>query len=45
MIATSDKKIEQQPDLVQRFVDASIEGWYSYLFSDPTPANTLIKKG
>jgi NitT/TauT family transport system substrate-binding protein len=44
MIATSDKKIEQQPDLVQRFVDASIEGWYSYLFSDPTPANTLIKK-
>jgi NitT/TauT family transport system substrate-binding protein len=44
MIATSDKKIEQQPDLVQRFVDASIEGWYLYLFSDPTPANTLIKK-
>jgi NitT/TauT family transport system substrate-binding protein len=44
MIATSDKKIQQQPDLVQRFVDASIEGWYSYLFSDPTPANTLIKK-
>jgi NitT/TauT family transport system substrate-binding protein len=44
MIATSDKKIEQQPDLVQRFVDASIEGWYSYLFLDPTPANMLIKK-
>jgi NitT/TauT family transport system substrate-binding protein len=44
MIATSDKKIEQQPDLVKRFVDASIEGWYSYLYSDPTPGNTLIKQ-
>jgi NitT/TauT family transport system substrate-binding protein len=44
MIATSDKKIEQQPDLVKRFVDASIEGWYSYLYGDPTPGNALIKQ-
>jgi NitT/TauT family transport system substrate-binding protein len=44
MIATSDKKIQQQPDLVKRFVDASIEGWYSYLYSDPSPGNGLIKK-
>jgi NitT/TauT family transport system substrate-binding protein len=44
MIATSDKKIEQQPDLVKRFVDASIEGWYSYLFGDPAPGNALIKQ-
>jgi NitT/TauT family transport system substrate-binding protein len=29
---------------VQRFVDASIEGWYSYLYGDPAPANALIKK-
>lgn len=36
--------VEQNPDLVQRFVDASIKGWYSYLEDDPTPANTLIKK-
>jgi NitT/TauT family transport system substrate-binding protein len=28
---------------VQRFIDASIEGWYSYLYSDPAPANTAIK--
>lgn len=35
---------EQNPDLVQRFVDASIKGWYSYLNDDPTPANELIKK-
>jgi NitT/TauT family transport system substrate-binding protein len=44
LIATSDKMIEQHPDEAQRFVDASIEGWYSYLFGDPTPANALIKQ-
>jgi ABC-type nitrate/sulfonate/bicarbonate transport system substrate-binding protein len=27
--------VETRPDLVQRFVDASIEGWYSYLYGDP----------
>ena len=36
--------VETRPDLVQRFVDASIEGWYSYLYGDPGPANALIKK-
>jgi NitT/TauT family transport system substrate-binding protein len=44
IITTSRKMIETKPDLVQRFVDASIEGWYSYLNDDPTPANDLIKK-
>ncbi|HVY13777.1 MAG TPA: ABC transporter substrate-binding protein [Rhodopila sp.] len=44
LIAASDKMIQQKPDLVQRFIDASIEGWYSYLNGDPTPGNTLIKK-
>jgi NitT/TauT family transport system substrate-binding protein len=44
LIATSDKKIEQQPDLVQRFINASIEGWYSYLYGDPAPGNALIKQ-
>ena len=29
---------------MQRFVDASIEGWYSYLNGDPTPGNALIKR-
>ncbi len=33
------KLVETRPDLVQRFVDASIEGWYSYLYGDPRPAN------
>ncbi|MBV8653417.1 MAG: ABC transporter substrate-binding protein [Alphaproteobacteria bacterium] len=44
MIQTSAKLVAEKPDLVQRFVDASIEGWYSYLNGDPAPANALIKK-
>ena len=44
VIETSAKLIAQKPDLVQRFVDASIEGWYSYLYGDPAPANALIKR-
>ena len=44
MIATSDKKIQQQPDLVKRFIGASIEGWYSYLYGDPAPGNALIRQ-
>jgi NitT/TauT family transport system substrate-binding protein len=31
-------------DLVQRFVDATIESWYSYLYGDPSPAVALIKE-
>lgn len=42
-IETSWRLVEENPDLVQRFVDASIEGWYSYLYGDPAPANELIK--
>jgi NitT/TauT family transport system substrate-binding protein len=44
LIAASDKMIQTKPELIQRFVDASIEGWYSYLWGDPAPANALIKK-
>ncbi|HLJ06356.1 MAG TPA: ABC transporter substrate-binding protein [Acetobacteraceae bacterium] len=43
IVTTSTRLIEQKPDVVQRFIDASIEGWYSYLYGDPTPANTAIK--
>ena len=44
LIQTSDKLVQEKPDLVQSFVDASIEGWYSYLYGDPAPANALIKR-
>ncbi len=43
-IECSWKLVREKPDLVRRFVDASIEGWYSYLYGDPRPANALIKK-
>ena len=44
LIQTSAKLAKEKPDLVQRFINASIEGWYGYLYDDPTPANSLIKK-
>jgi NitT/TauT family transport system substrate-binding protein len=44
ILETSQKLVWQNPDLVQRFVDASIEGWYSYIYGDPAPGNALIKK-
>ncbi len=36
--------IEKNPDLVQRFVDASIIGWYNYMHGDNAAANALIKR-
>ncbi len=44
LITTSDRLINTNPDLVQRFIDASIEGWASYLDTDPAPGNALIKQ-
>jgi NitT/TauT family transport system substrate-binding protein len=44
IIQTSRKMIADRPDLVRRFIDASIEGWYSYLYGDPGPGNALIKR-
>jgi NitT/TauT family transport system substrate-binding protein len=44
IIQTSRRMIEEKPDLVRRFIDASIEGWYSYLYGDPSPGNALIKR-
>jgi NitT/TauT family transport system substrate-binding protein len=43
IVTTSNRLIADKPDLVQRFINASIEGWYSYLNGDPTPAHKLIK--
>ena len=43
-IETTLDMIEKKPDIVQRFIDASIIGWYNYLYGDNKPANALIKK-
>jgi NitT/TauT family transport system substrate-binding protein len=36
--------VENNPDLVQRFVDASIIGWYNFLYGDRTGAYALIMR-
>ena len=36
--------VQKQPDLVQRFVDASAIGWYTYLYGDHAKADAAIKK-
>ena len=44
LIETRLDLIDKKPDLVQRFVDASIVGWYNYLYGDNSAANATIKK-
>jgi NitT/TauT family transport system substrate-binding protein len=44
VIETRHDVIDKKPDLVQRFVDASITGWYNYLYGDNAAGNAMIKK-
>src|SRR5712672_3932597 len=44
LIETRLDIIDKKPDLVQRFVDASVIGWYNYLYGDNAAANSAIKK-
>jgi NitT/TauT family transport system substrate-binding protein len=44
LIETRRDLVERNPDLVQRFVDASIIGWYNYIYGDNRAGNDLIKK-
>ena len=43
-VETRREVVEKNPDLVQRFVDASTLGWYHYLYGDNTKAKELIKR-
>jgi NitT/TauT family transport system substrate-binding protein len=43
-LETSLKLITEKPELVQRFVDASILGWKDYLYGDSKLGDALIKK-
>lgn len=43
-IDTRLELIQQKPDVVKRFIEASIIGWYNYLYGDNKAANDLIKK-
>lgn len=42
LIETRRDVIEKTPDLVQRFVDASIIGWYHYIYGDSAKGDALI---
>jgi NitT/TauT family transport system substrate-binding protein len=44
LIETRRDLIDKKPDLVQRFVDASVTGWYNYLYGDNSAGNAMIKK-
>ena len=44
LIETRRDLIDKKPDLVQRFVDASMIGWYHYLYGDNSAANAMIRK-
>lgn len=44
LIETRTELVAKDPDLVQRFVDASAIGWANYIYNDNKAANDLIKK-
>jgi NitT/TauT family transport system substrate-binding protein len=43
-IETRTQLVREKPDLVRRFVEASIIGWYTYLYGDRKAGDALIKK-
>jgi NitT/TauT family transport system substrate-binding protein len=43
-ILARGKDVRERAAIVQAFVNASIDGWASYLNGDASPANALIKK-
>jgi len=44
LIETRRDLVAKRPQVVQRFVDASIVGWYNYLYGDNGAANAMIRK-
>jgi NitT/TauT family transport system substrate-binding protein len=44
LIETRRDLVEKKADLVQRFVDASMIGWYHYIYGDNSAGNAMIKK-
>jgi NitT/TauT family transport system substrate-binding protein len=44
LIQTRRELVEGKADMVQRFVDASIIGWYNYIYGDNRAGNALIKR-
>jgi NitT/TauT family transport system substrate-binding protein len=43
-VAATDEMIRTKPQVLRAFVQATQEGWLSYLTQDPAPAHRLIKR-
>ena len=43
VVLVQSKTVKERPEIVRAFVEASAEGWYSYLYGDPAPGNALIR--
>ena len=43
IVVATQKMVKEKPEVIARFVRASMEGWKSFL-ADPAPATELIKK-
>ncbi len=44
MIETRTDVVSGKADVTQRFVDATLIGWYNYMYGDNAAANALIRK-
>jgi NitT/TauT family transport system substrate-binding protein len=44
LIETRRELVDKQPDVVRRFVEASIIGWVNYIYHDNSAANAMIKR-
>ncbi|MCW7542071.1 ABC transporter substrate-binding protein [Aquabacterium sp. A7-Y] len=44
LIEASVDTVQKKPQLVQRFVDASIIGWYNYLYGDRKAAHAAMRR-
>jgi NitT/TauT family transport system substrate-binding protein len=44
LIETRTETVKNNPELVQRFVDASIIGWVNFMYGDRSAANALMMK-
>ncbi len=43
VVLVQSKMVADKPDIVKALVEASIEGWYSYMYGDPAPGDALIR--
>jgi NitT/TauT family transport system substrate-binding protein len=44
LIETRRELVDKQPDVVRRFVEASIVGWMNYIYHDNSAGNAMIRR-